>query len=165
MKVFNLLAKLYPDYVFLLKELFPEMLETARRVPVLPWKEEYNVADKNPEIIETIQDLERLVDEGKITNEEFEKRISQSDLNVLKLADNTGWTVAHEMAYRGCSFDHLDLKKIKKVLKIRNDEEWTVAHVMAIFEKTFVESKWKHLFKNEEVFTMADDSASLPLRN
>jgi hypothetical protein len=76
MTVFTLLSTHYSQYLFLLKEAFPSMLETAKKTPVFPWKEEYNIADKNPEIIETIKHFESLLLRGLITEKEFQDKLS-----------------------------------------------------------------------------------------
>jgi len=52
MTVFQILAKYYPEIIIKLKTHFPQMLEFSMKVPVLPWKEEYNIADRNPEVID-----------------------------------------------------------------------------------------------------------------
>lgn len=71
MTVFQILAKYYPKIIFKLKTHFPQMLEFSRKVPVLPWKEEYNIADHNPEVIENLKVLENLLSKGAISEEEY----------------------------------------------------------------------------------------------
>jgi hypothetical protein len=43
-----------------LKKLFPEFVESARTITVIPWEESFQVADKNPEIIDAIDFYEML---------------------------------------------------------------------------------------------------------
>ncbi len=56
------------------ERLFPEMVETAKEVDVVEWKEEYQIADRNAEILDTLEFYEKLLNEGKITEEEYEKK-------------------------------------------------------------------------------------------
>lgn len=77
MTVFQILARYYPETLFKLKKIFPEMVAFSKKVPVIPWKEEYNIADKNPEVIETLQTLEDLLSKNLITEEEFREKSSK----------------------------------------------------------------------------------------
>lgn len=71
MTVFQLLSRLYPEMLFKLKAHFPQILEFSKKVPVFPWKEEYNIADHNPEVIENLKALENLLSSGAISEEEY----------------------------------------------------------------------------------------------
>ncbi|MEM4620858.1 MAG: hypothetical protein QW607_11680 [Desulfurococcaceae archaeon] len=71
MTVFQLLVQSYPEFLFKLKKHFPQMLEFSKKVPVFPWKEEYNIADHNPEVIENLKALENLLSSGAISEEEY----------------------------------------------------------------------------------------------
>lgn len=60
-----------------IKELFPAMVETSKHVEVIPWKEEYAIADRNPEVIEAIEFYRELLKQGIISNEDYEKYVSK----------------------------------------------------------------------------------------
>jgi len=75
--VFDLIKTHYPEYLFKLKKIYPDLLEFSKKVPVAPWKEEYSIADKNPEIITELEKPENLFNEGKISEEEYQKKISE----------------------------------------------------------------------------------------
>lgn len=77
MTVYDLLKKHYPDYLFKLKKVYPDFFSQLKKIPVFPWKDEYNIADKNPEIIETIRKLDKLLEETKISKEEYQKAVSE----------------------------------------------------------------------------------------
>ena len=50
------------------------MWNFASEVEVIPWREEFAIADRNPEVIEELRYLESLLEKGLITPEEFENR-------------------------------------------------------------------------------------------
>jgi len=77
MTVFDLIKNHYSEYLFKLKKIYPGLLEFSKKVPVVPWKDEYSIADRNPEVIAELEKLENLLSEGKITEEEYRKRISE----------------------------------------------------------------------------------------
>lgn len=54
-----------------LRRKFPRMLEVAKEVEVLPWQDEYAVADYNPEVIDSLEFLRMLLKSGLITEEEY----------------------------------------------------------------------------------------------
>jgi hypothetical protein len=60
-----------------LKKLFPEFIESARTITVVPWEESFQIADKNPEILDTIDFYEMLYKNNLISQEEYEKQINE----------------------------------------------------------------------------------------
>ncbi len=52
---------------------FPKMYNFASQVKVIPWQDEYAVADRNPEIIDEIKFYEMLLDNKMITEEEYQQ--------------------------------------------------------------------------------------------
>ena len=74
--VSDLIEKLYPENSKKLQQVYPEFWETARKVGVVNWQEKWQVGDVNPEIIEKIRELDRKLEEGKITEEEYKKEMS-----------------------------------------------------------------------------------------
>ncbi|WP_028841997.1 hypothetical protein [Thermodesulfovibrio yellowstonii] len=74
----KLIEFLTPHEIFpRLSLLFPAMIETAKDVEVIPWQEEFAVADKNPEVIDSIEFFELLFKNGVITEEECRDNISK----------------------------------------------------------------------------------------
>lgn len=51
------------------------MVEASKEVEVIPWQEEYQIADKNPEVIDTIDFYEMMLKQGLINEEKFRKII------------------------------------------------------------------------------------------
>jgi len=49
MKAIELIKK--SDIFSKLQKLFPEFVESAKTITVIPWQESFQVADKNPEIV------------------------------------------------------------------------------------------------------------------
>jgi hypothetical protein len=60
-----------------LKKLFPEFVESAKTITVIPWEESFQVADKNPEIIDAIDFYEMLYKNNLISQEEYERQIKE----------------------------------------------------------------------------------------
>lgn len=53
------------------------MFEFAGEVEVVPWRDEFAIADRNPEILETIEDLDRKLRKGLITEEEYHRELEK----------------------------------------------------------------------------------------
>ncbi len=77
MNIFDLIKNHYQEYLFRLKKIYPDFLEQLKTIPVFPWKDEYNIADRNPELIETIDELQKLFREGKISEREYTERLNK----------------------------------------------------------------------------------------
>jgi len=61
----------------LIQRKFPDFVEFSKSVEVIPWQEEFAVADYNPEVLDFIEFLDRLLQMKAITQEEFEKETSK----------------------------------------------------------------------------------------
>jgi hypothetical protein len=61
----------------LIQRKFPDFVEFSKSVEVIPWQEEFAVADYNPEVIDYLEFLEKLLQMQAITQEEFEKELSK----------------------------------------------------------------------------------------
>jgi hypothetical protein len=70
----------------LIQRKFPDFVEFSKTVEVIPWQEEFAVADHNPEVIEFLEFLEALLEMKAITQEEFERETS----NLPSYASKTG---------------------------------------------------------------------------
>jgi len=56
-----------------IKEKFPDFVEFSKTVEVIPWQEEFNVADRNPELLEELKFWNSLLESKLITPEEYNK--------------------------------------------------------------------------------------------
>ncbi len=71
----DLLQRYENDPVFKkFKKTFPRMYEFAGEVEVIPWEDDYAIADKNPEVIDELKFYEELLKNGLITEEEYQRR-------------------------------------------------------------------------------------------
>ena len=59
------------------KRKFPRLMDYAKVVEVIPWRKEFEVADRNPEIYDAIQYLKKLREKRAISEEEFKKKMEQ----------------------------------------------------------------------------------------
>lgn len=75
MKLITLLEKydIYDD----LNSKFPDMVKLSEEIEVIPWRDEFNIADKNPEVIENIEFLNMLFHNNMISPEEYEKQLKK----------------------------------------------------------------------------------------
>ena len=61
----------------LIQRKFPDFVEFSREVEVIPWQEEFAVADYNPEVLDYLEFLERLLQMQAISQEEYEREVSK----------------------------------------------------------------------------------------
>jgi len=61
----------------LIKRKFQDFVEFSKSVEVIPWKEEFAVADRNPEAVDHLAFLEMLFEMKAITKEEFERETAK----------------------------------------------------------------------------------------
>jgi len=73
----ELCERLYPDLSRKVRERFPEFWKTAEETTVIPWKEEFQVADYNPELIDEIEFWRTLLKEGLVSAEEYQSKVKQ----------------------------------------------------------------------------------------
>lgn len=77
MNIYELMQKYYPEDTEKIKDALPKMVEFSKQVEVIPWKEEFQVADKNPEYIDQINLLEMMLKSKLITEEEFKREVKK----------------------------------------------------------------------------------------
>jgi len=70
----------------LIQKKFPDFVEFSKSVEVIPWQEEFAIADYNPEVIDYLEFLEQLLQMQAITQEEFERETA----NLPSYASKTG---------------------------------------------------------------------------
>jgi len=75
MKAYDFLVRC-PSFPLIARK-FPDFVEFSRSIEVIPWQEEFAVADHNPEVIDYLEFLERLLQMQAISQEEFERETSK----------------------------------------------------------------------------------------
>jgi len=75
MKAFDYLVRC-PSFP-LIQRKFPDFVEFSKSVEVVPWEDEYAIADRNPEAIDQLTFLEALLEMKAITQEEFERETAK----------------------------------------------------------------------------------------
>ena len=107
------------------KEKFPEMYEFSKYVEVIPWQDDFAIADKNPEVLEELEFYETLYQNGMIDEKEYERLrekvwkktsgivsktmgIAFTDDNVVSFRSQRPpfWVVVHELGH--CYFKEPD---------------------------------------------------------
>jgi len=76
MKAIDLFVDYYPELTKQIEKTFPDFLVTAEEVKVIPWREEFCVADYNPEVIDEIEFWNTLFDNNLISEKEWREKIS-----------------------------------------------------------------------------------------
>lgn len=119
----NLLDSLFTENPFFekFKSKFPKLYLYSQQVKIIPWSDEYAVADKNPEVIDQIRHLELLYEKNIITKEKYlaelekYKTYASKTLAVSFIESNevsfretpTLQTVLHELGH--CYFKEPDI--------------------------------------------------------
>ncbi len=75
MKAYDYLVRC-PSF-YLISKKFPDFTEFSKTVEVIPWQEEFAIADRNPEVIDFLEFLETLLQMQAITQEEFERETAK----------------------------------------------------------------------------------------
>jgi len=60
-----------------LQKLFPEFVESAKTITVIPWQESFQIADKNPEIVDAMDFYAMLCKNKIISQKEYERQINE----------------------------------------------------------------------------------------
>jgi len=101
MTAYNLLEK---TQIFeRLNTLFPEFVETSKQVTVIPWEESFQVTDKNPEVIDTIEFYEELLKNSLITEEQFQNFVNQAIANTegpISRTEGIAFITTREVSFR-----------------------------------------------------------------
>lgn len=59
-----------------LRDKFPDMFEFSKSVEVIPWQKEFEVHDKNPEIIDAVDFLDILYKNNMISSEQYREKLN-----------------------------------------------------------------------------------------
>jgi len=84
MKAFDYLVRC-PSFPLIAKK-FPDFVEVSKEIEVVPWQEEFAVADYNPEVIDFLEFLDKLLSMKAITQEEYEKEVAKLPAYASKTA-------------------------------------------------------------------------------
>lgn len=83
-----------------LNEKFPGMSAFAGEVEVIPWQDDFNVADKNPEVIETIEFLDMLLKNSMITEEQYKEQSRKISTSYSSKTMGLAWIDTKKVSFR-----------------------------------------------------------------
>ncbi len=75
MKAYEYLVRC-PSFPLISKK-FPDFVAFSKSVEVIPWQEGFAIADHNPEVIDYLEFLEKLLQMRAISQEEYEREVSK----------------------------------------------------------------------------------------
>jgi hypothetical protein len=101
MKAIELLEKVevFPR----LQKLFPEFVESAKTIEVIPWKEDFQIADRNPQVLDTVDFYNQLLKNGLITEDQHRKYIQEAFSEVKGIVSRTegiAFMTTREISFR-----------------------------------------------------------------
>lgn len=90
------------EYFEKFKTLFPSMYNSLSQIQVIPWRYEFQVRDKNPEVITILEYYNALLNEGKISREEYEEITSQQlkDAGFVSRTEGISFRGSKEVSFR-----------------------------------------------------------------
>lgn len=83
-----------------LQEKFPGMAEFAEQVEIIPWEEKFNVLDKNPEVIDTIEFLDMLLQNKLISKSDHHKQLQKVVKNYASKTLGMAWIAEKKVSFR-----------------------------------------------------------------
>ncbi len=126
MKAYEYLVKC-PSFPLIAKK-FPDFVEFSKSVEVVPWEDEYAIADHNPEVIDYLEFLEKLLQMQAISQEEYERETA----NLPSYASKTGGVAFIEE--RAVSFrspnppEHIVVHEVGHCYFKENDRIWNASY-------------------------------------
>jgi hypothetical protein len=118
-------------YFLRLKHIFPGMVETSKKTRIIPWKDEFAIADKNPEIAEELYKLSKQLEEGLITEEEYVSKSKELTKDVGSVSRTLGISFCSEgvVSFRDYNPDIATiLHELGHIHFDANDYEWSSAY-------------------------------------
>jgi len=107
---------------------FPDFTEFSKSVEVIPWQEEFAIADYNPEVIDHLEFLEKLLEMHAISQGEFERETS----NLPSYASKTGGVAFIEgkvLSFREDNPpEHIIVHEIGHCYFKENDRVWSASY-------------------------------------
>lgn len=98
-----LLVKFRNDEIFQAwKRKFPDMFAFSENITVIPWSDEYGIADKNPEALDELEFYDELRKNGLISNEEFEAKLRDIHIRygTVSRTEGVAWIERKEVSFR-----------------------------------------------------------------
>ncbi len=112
----------------LISRKFPDFVEFSKSVDVIPWQEDFAIADYNPEVIDHLEFLEKLLQMQAISQEEYEREVSK----LPAYASKTGGVAFIEE--RVVSFreenppEHIIVHEVGHCYFKENDRVWSASY-------------------------------------
>lgn len=129
MRAFELLQKhsLFPK----IEKLFPELIETSKEITVIQWRDEFQVADKNPEVVDEMDFYELLLRNKMITEKEYHSHINKllSQANYISRTEGVAFIETKEISFRSSNphIAHI-VHEIGHIHYAEPDPVWSAAH-------------------------------------
>jgi len=98
MNAYEYLSKC-PSFSVIRKK-FPDFVEFSKEVEVIPWEEEFAVADYNPEVAKTLRFLHELWKMKALSNEEYEKELKQFENEYSSLTLGVAFIEEKRVSFR-----------------------------------------------------------------
>ncbi|NPA53870.1 MAG: SHOCT domain-containing protein [Aquificae bacterium] len=73
--LYSFMKEAYPEETQWLEDTYPNMMQTAKQIKIIPWQDEYAIADRNPEFIDQLKLLQMALDSGLISQEEYQNEV------------------------------------------------------------------------------------------
>ena len=112
----------------LIQRKFPDFVEFSKSVEVVPWQDEYAIADHNPEVVDFIEFLDRLLQMQAISREEYERELSK----LPSYASKTGGVAFIEdnmVSFRSPNpEEHIVVHEIGHCYFKENDRIWSASY-------------------------------------
>jgi len=126
MKAYEYLVRC-PSFPLISKK-FPDFTEFSKSVEVIPWQEDFAIADYNPEVIDYLEFLETLLEMRAISQEEYEKETAK----LPTYASKTGGVAFIEdnaVSFRSPNpEEHVVVHEIGHCYFKENDRVWSASY-------------------------------------
>ena len=126
MRAYDYLVR-YPSFS-LIQRKFQDFIEFSKSVEVIPWQEEFAVADYNPEVIDYLEFLEKLLRMHAISQEDFQRELSK----LPSYASKTGGVAFIEdnvVSFRSPNpEEHVVVHEIGHCYFKENDRIWSASY-------------------------------------
>jgi hypothetical protein len=86
-----------------LRRLFPEFVDSARSIEVIPWQESFQIADRNPQVLDTLEFYGQLLRNGLITKDQHDKYVQDALLEtkgIISRTEGIAFITTREISFR-----------------------------------------------------------------
>ncbi len=112
----------------LISQKFPDFTEFSKFVEVIPWQEEFAVADYNPEAIDFLEFLQKLLEMQAITQEEYEREVSKLPAYASK-TEGVAFMEDNVVSFRNPNpEEHVVVHEIGHCYFKENDRVWSASY-------------------------------------